>query len=86
MISGAEGQHSPFHLVPGGVGGTGEGRAAAVYLWLTMAITFPFIWPKEGALREQSEEWRKWHDTGLATQQDGKLNVGDERMSSDMHQ
>ncbi len=84
MISGAEGQRSPFHLGLGG--GTGEGRATAVYLWLTMAITFPFIWPKEGALREQSEEWRKWHDTGLATQQDGKLNVGDERMSSDMHQ
>lgn len=84
MISEAEGQRSPFHL--GRVGGTSEGRATVVYLWLTMAITFPFIWPKEGALREQSEEWRKWHDTGLATQQDGKLNVGDERMSSDMHQ
>lgn len=81
MISGAEGQYSPFHLGLGrGVGGGLKG-AAAVYLWLTMAITFSFIWPKEGALREQSEERRKWHDTGLATQQDGKLNVGDERMS-----
>lgn len=41
----------------------------------------PLYLTKEGALREQSEERRKWHDTGLATQQDGKLNVGDERMS-----
>lgn len=74
MIKGAQGQDGPL------IWGCGEKGASA-----GVSVARQWRLPSslsggEGALRAQSEERRKWHDTGLVAQQDGKLNVGDERM------
>jgi len=76
VIKGARGQDGPLIWGCGEKGG-GEGTGVSVARQWRLPSSLS---GGEGALREQSEERRKWHDTGLVAQQDGKLNVGDERM------